>query len=112
MPVMPGTGTAMCHGPDIAALVIKARHSIYTPCVDLALELDLACPVVPDDLLQTAGTIGAVGNNNYGIAGINWAVQLLSCKFLTASGTGSTSNAITCIRWCRNQGAKITSNSW
>ena len=61
---------------------------------------------------HTAGTVGAVGNNGIGVTGVAWNVQLLGCKFMTASGSGSTSNAIKCVDWCQKQGATITSNSW
>lgn len=59
-----------------------------------------------------AGTIGAVGNNGVGVAGVAWNVSLIGCKFLTSGGSGYTSDAIECISYCRSQGAKITSNSW
>ena len=39
---------------------------------------------------HVAGTIGAAGNNGVGVAGVNWAVTILPCKFLDASGNGST----------------------
>ena len=29
---------------------------------------------------HTAGTIGAVGNNGIGVAGVNWNVRILACK--------------------------------
>ena len=48
-----------------------------------------------------AGTIGAVGNNGVGVAGVNWNVKLLACKFLDSTGSGSLSNGILCIQWCR-----------
>lgn len=44
-----------------------------------------------------AGTIGAVGNNSLGVAGVNWNVKILGAKFLDASGSGYTSDAIACI---------------
>ena len=37
---------------------------------------------------HVAGIIGAVGNNNLGVVGINWNVQLLACKFLDSTGIG------------------------
>ena len=58
------------------------------------------------------GTIGGVANNGLGVAGVSWNVKMIGCKFLSSSGSGSTSDAIECVRWCREQGAKITSNSW
>ncbi|KAG1667066.1 hypothetical protein FOA52_000429 [Chlamydomonas sp. UWO 241] len=59
-----------------------------------------------------AGTIGGAGNNGQGVAGVSWNVKMLGCKFLASEGAGYTSDAIECVRWCCNQGAKITSNSW
>src|SRR2546427_8339807 len=41
---------------------------------------------------HVAGTIGAAVNNGIGIAGINWAVKLMSMKFLDSSGHGSISD--------------------
>jgi hypothetical protein len=46
---------------------------------------------------HTAGTIGAVGNNGIGVAGVNWTTQIMGLKFLDASGSGTTANAITAI---------------
>ena len=44
-----------------------------------------------------AGTIGAVGNNSVGVAGVNWTVGLMAVKFIDASGGGWTSDAIECV---------------
>jgi subtilisin family serine protease len=46
---------------------------------------------------HVAGTIAAIGNNGQGIAGINWRMKLISFKFLTASGSGFSSDAGLCI---------------
>jgi len=46
---------------------------------------------------HVAGTIGAVGNNGVGVAGVNWNVQIMPLKFLSALGTGFTSDAIAAI---------------
>jgi len=42
---------------------------------------------------HVAGTIGAVGNNNTGVVGVNWQVGLMSLKFISGS-SGATSDAI------------------
>ena len=39
---------------------------------------------------HVAGTIGAVGNNGTGVAGVNWQVSLMALKFLGADGSGTT----------------------
>jgi hypothetical protein len=66
---------------------------------------------------HVSGTIGAVGNNNLGVTGINWNVRLLSCKFLDATGAGATSAAIGCLNLMqelKDSGINIvaTNNSW
>lgn len=59
-----------------------------------------------------AGTIGAVGNNGIGVTGVAWNVKILPLKFLDASGSGYTSNAVKAINYAKTNGAHIISNSW
>jgi len=66
---------------------------------------------------HTSGTIGAKGNNSIGIAGINWNVKLMTCKFIGSSGSGAAYDAIECLNYARmmkDRGVPIvvTSNSW
>lgn len=61
---------------------------------------------------HVSGTIGAVGNNGLGIAGLAWNAKLMECKFLDSTGSGYTSDAITCIDYARQHGAQIINNSW
>ncbi len=61
---------------------------------------------------HVAGTIGAVGNNGVGVAGVNWGVKIMALKFLTASGSGSTSDAIEALNYAVANGAKVSNNSW
>jgi len=66
---------------------------------------------------HVAGTIGAVADNGVGIAGLNWSVQLLSMKFLDATGNGYTSDAIACFNKLvelRQNGVnvRVSNNSW
>lgn len=59
-----------------------------------------------------AGTIGAVGNNMLGVAGVNWNVRMMALKFLGDDGSGTTANAIKAINYAVANGAKVLSNSW
>jgi serine protease len=65
-----------------------------------------------------AGTIGAVTQNGEGVAGLNWHTSVLSCKFLNASGSGSTFDAQECVDYIiatKNAGSadiRVSSNSW
>ena len=64
-----------------------------------------------------AGIIGAVGDNGLGIAGIAWKVQLMACKWLDHAPEGSVnmgvvSDAIVCINYALQHGARILNCSW
>ena len=59
-----------------------------------------------------AGTVGGVGNNGVGIAGVAWGVKMMACKFLSNTGSGTDSDAIRCIDYARTKGARVLSNSW
>jgi subtilisin family serine protease len=65
---------------------------------------------------HVAGTIGGVGGNGIGVAGVNWNVKMLSAKFLGRRG-GTTANAIKAVDYFTNlkiKGLNIvaTNNSW
>jgi len=66
---------------------------------------------------HVAGTIGAVGGNAAGVAGVCWSVKLMNAKFLGSTG-GTTANAVKAVDYFTNlknaQGLNIaaTSNSW
>ncbi len=64
-----------------------------------------------------AGVIGAEGNNNEGIAGINWEVEIMALKFLGRSGSGTTKNAIEAINYAIDRkrngvNIRVISASW
>jgi subtilisin family serine protease len=66
---------------------------------------------------HVAGTIGAKGNNDLGVVGINWNVKMMACKFVNSSGSGTTESAIDCLEYVKtmkDRGFNIiaTSNSW
>ena len=70
---------------------------------------------------HVAGIIGAVGNNNIGVSGVAWQVKIMACKFMTPvtnattreiTANGATSDAIYCIDYAINNGARIMNNSW
>jgi subtilisin family serine protease len=67
---------------------------------------------------HVAGTIGAVGGNGVGIAGVAWQVSLMGLKFLDAVGSGESANAIravnyaTMMRSMYGVNVRVTNNSW
>ncbi|MFA6187228.1 MAG: S8 family serine peptidase, partial [Phycisphaerae bacterium] len=68
-----------------------------------------------DDLghgTHCAGIIGARGNNATGVAGVCWNVKIMALKFINSSGYGWSYDAIECINYAVQWGAKVLSNSW
>lgn len=61
---------------------------------------------------HVAGTIGAVGNNGVGVTGVNWRVKMAALKFLDASGSGYTSDAVRALDYAVAKGIRVTNNSW
>ncbi len=64
-----------------------------------------------------AGIIGAEGENDIGIAGVNWKVKIMPLKFMNAGGFGSTKDAIEAINYVINRkqagvNVRIISASW
>lgn len=61
---------------------------------------------------HVAGTIGAVGNNNLGVAGVTWKTQIMAVKFLDSRGSGSLADAVQAIDFATEHGADVMNNSW
>ena len=72
---------------------------------------------------HVSGTIGAVGNNNPGVVGVNWTTQIMGSKFLDATGSGTNADAINAIEFAIQAKAafagsgtpanvRVLSNSW
>ena len=59
-----------------------------------------------------AGTIGAIGNNSEGVAGVCWNVRIMALKFIDSTGYGYTSDAAECVEYATLMGANLSSNSW
>ncbi|MBU8536985.1 S8 family serine peptidase [Falsiroseomonas tokyonensis] len=68
---------------------------------------------------HVSGTIGAIGGNGTGVAGVAWNVQILALKFLGANGSGSLGNAVKALDYYTAAGKATsvqdfvaTNNSW
>jgi len=70
-----------------------------------------------DHATHVAGTIGAVGGNGVGVAGVCWNIKMISCKFLGRNG-GTTANAIKAVDYITDLKTRhglnlvATNNSW
>lgn len=69
---------------------------------------------------HVSGTIGAKGNNGIGVTGVAQTIRVAGCKFLNASGSGPTSDAIECLQYFGKLKTRLinpvnviaTNNSW
>jgi subtilisin family serine protease len=48
---------------------------------------------------HVAGTVGAVGNNTTGVAGVNWVTSMIALKMMNASGNGPLSAQLAAINY-------------
>ena len=66
---------------------------------------------------HVAGTIGGVGGNGKGVAGVCWSVKMINAKFLGRNG-GTTANAVKAVDYMTDLKTRhglnmvATSNSW
>ncbi len=62
---------------------------------------------------HVAGTIGAVGNNGIGVAGVNWRCKVVALKVFGRTGTASTlSHAIEAVDYVTINRIRVSNNSW
>ncbi|OLC75530.1 MAG: hypothetical protein AUH72_20285, partial [Acidobacteria bacterium 13_1_40CM_4_65_8] len=67
---------------------------------------------------HVSGTIGALGNNSRGVAGVNWTASIMASRFLDANGTGTLADSINAIEFVIQAAAatganvRVLSNSW
>ena len=71
---------------------------------------------------HVAGTIGAVGDNGIGVAGVNWTTRMIGIKFIDDTGSGTTADAIAAIEFAvavkqafaagGTADVRVLSNSW
>lgn len=123
------TGVDYTH-PDLAANIWSSATSVSVTTAGGAViqcpsgfrgfnAVAGSCDPMDDNSHGThvSGIIGAVGNNGIGVAGVNWNVEILPCKFLGRDGSGDIGGAITCfdlIKQLKDSGINIvaTNNSW
>ena len=67
---------------------------------------------------HVAGTVGALGNNRLGVAGIVWNSKIMPIKFLDSNGSGRLSDAVTAVNYMiyakqiLGLDIRVSNNSW
>ena len=61
---------------------------------------------------MVAGIIGAEGNNNQGVSGVAWTVQMMPVKFMADSGRFSPTGFAEALNYAIANGASISNHSW
>ena len=116
--------------PDLAANVWSSPNGFTTTSINgIVVQcpagthglnvIDSSCDPFDDNSHGThvSGIIGAVGNNGVGVAGVNWHVQILPCKFINSQGFGDVFHALAClsfIKQMKDSGVNVvvSNNSW
>ena len=96
------TGISYNH-PDLAGNIARdLENNIGRNCVVGAPDINDPYDIYGHGT-HVAGTIGAVGNNSTGVAGINWRVGLLGVKVLNDQGSGSGNEIIAGMNYVLDQ---------
>ena len=98
------TGIDRTH-PDLSGQTVACAQSL-----DMPIEVG-QCDDDNGHGTHVAGTIAAKANNGIGIAGVAFNADLVVCKALDDSGSGSIADVANCIGWARSQGVKVISLS-
>lgn len=61
---------------------------------------------------HVAGTIGAVGGNGIGVAGVNWQVSLMASKFLDDNGSGSSIDEYRALKYVLANDVDVVNGSY
>jgi len=61
---------------------------------------------------HVAGIIGAVGDNNVGVAGVCWRARMMALKAFDDRGQASISDVVVAIHYAIRAGARIINASW
>lgn len=59
-----------------------------------------------------AGIIGAEGDNDKGIAGVNWKARIMPIRIMNTKGVGTLAATVDGLFYATKNGARIASNSW
>ena len=99
------TGVETLH-PDLAGNLLLPGYNAY-------LEQDGNVEDVYGHGTATSGLIGAVGNNNVGVTGMAWDINIIPVRIdMGTSSSAYISDMAVGITWCADQGGKVANLSY
>jgi subtilisin family serine protease len=99
------TGVETLH-PDLAGNLLLPGYNAY-------LEQDGNVEDVYGHGTATTGLIGAVGNNNVGVTGMAWDINIIPVRIdMGTSSSAYISDMAVGITWCADQGGKVANLSY
>lgn len=102
------TGVDLNH-PDLAASLVPGYNTVE----NLPQSQGGTIQDINGHGTHVAGTIGAIGNNGLGVAGVCWNVKLMPIRVSNSSSGGSTiADLEEGARWAAENGAKTVSASY
>ncbi len=111
------TGTRLTHSDLVANLWVNPAPNSYPGYTNATYGINaVSTNGNPTDDeghgTHVAGIIGAVGNNGVNVTGVAWRAQIMSLKFLDASGHGKASQEVICVDFAIKKGASILNCSF
>ena len=106
--------------PEIKVMVLDTGVDCKHEDIDCEKEYDAINSKEGEDVAQDenghgthcAGSVGGHGDNGKGIAGVSKRTKIYAAKFLGASGSGSTFDAVKGVRWGIAQEVDVISMSF
>lgn len=100
-------GVELTH-PDLAANIAGPGYNVVDGTSDGGPATSVSAHGT-----RVAGLIGAVGNNDLGVVGVNWTVRILSIRITNRDdGLASISAMAACVDYARSQGARVVNISY
>jgi subtilisin family serine protease len=113
------TGIDYSH-PDLVGNIWAGNGYNFVTCAKFDVDGNCEIPSVPNDDpmddnghgTHVAGIIGARGDNNLGVTGVMWHVNLMAIKVLNADGEGSWGDIEDGIQFAIDNGARVINASF
>lgn len=111
--------------PDLASNINTNLSRNFVP--ESVLQMNCTTRTVPNNVPNTvdaakfgdenghgthvAGTIGAIGNNSVGVAGVCWKAEIVSLRAMNSCGAGSTASILAALQYAAANNIRVVNMS-